>query len=78
MKMKKFMDENFLLYSEPASALYHSYAEKLPIIDYHCHVNAAEIANNKQYSNITELWLSGDHYKWRAIRSNGFDENEQQ
>lgn len=74
MKMKKFMDENFLLYSEPASALYHSYAEKLPIIDYHCHVNAAEIANNKQYSNITELWLSGDHYKWRAIRSNGFDE----
>jgi len=72
--MKKFMDKDFLLSSDPASALFHSYAEKLPIIDYHCHVSPAEIAQDKRYSNITELWLSGDHYKWRAIRSNGIDE----
>ena len=72
--MKKFMDQDFLLFSDPAKALFHSYAEKLPIIDYHCHASSEEIAQNKQYSNISELWLSADHYKWRAVRSNGFDE----
>lgn len=68
------MDEDFLLQNEIAKTLYHSYAEAMPIIDYHCHLNPKEIAENKKYKNITELWLGGDHYKWRAIRSNGVDE----
>lgn len=68
------MDEDFLLQSETAKTLYHSYAEVMPIIDYHCHLSPKEIAENKKYKNITELWLGGDHYKWRAIRSNGVDE----
>ncbi|MBQ7922134.1 MAG: glucuronate isomerase [Clostridia bacterium] len=72
--MRTFMDKNFLLSTETARILYHNYAEKLPIIDYHCHVNPKDIAEDKQYSNITELWLGGDHYKWRAIRSAGIDE----
>ncbi len=72
--MKKFMDEDFLLTNETAATLFHEYAEKLPIIDYHCHVSPKEIAENKKFSNITELWLGGDHYKWRTIRSNGVDE----
>lgn len=72
--MKKFMGKNFLLNSDTAKMLYHNYASKLPIIDYHCHVNPKEIANDKIYNNITELWLGGDHYKWRAIRSCGVDE----
>jgi len=72
--MKKFMDEDFLLQTETAKTLYHDYAEKMPIIDYHCHLNPKEIAENKKYKNITEIWLGGDHYKWRAIRSNGVDE----
>ena len=70
----KFMGKNFLLYNDVSKALYHNYAAKLPIIDYHCHVSPKEIAENRQYSNITELWLGGDHYKWRAIRSNGVPE----
>ncbi len=72
--MKKFMDENFLLSTETAEALYHNYAAKLPIIDYHCHVPPKDIAEDKQYNNITELWLGGDHYKWRAMRCCGVDE----
>ncbi|MBE6541672.1 MAG: glucuronate isomerase [Ruminococcaceae bacterium] len=72
--MKKFMDSDFLLGNATAKALYHTYAENLPIIDYHCHVPPKDIAENKQYSNITELWLGGDHYKWRAMRSFGIDE----
>ncbi|MBE6560427.1 MAG: glucuronate isomerase [Ruminococcaceae bacterium] len=72
--MKKFLDQNFLLNSEVARELFHTYAEKLPIIDYHCHINPKDIAEDKQYSNITELWLGGDHYKWRAIRSAGVPE----
>ena len=72
--MKTFMDENFLLESESAIKLYHDYAAKLPIIDYHCHLSPKEIAENKTFSNITELWLYGDHYKWRAMRSCGVDE----
>jgi glucuronate isomerase len=72
--MKKFMDEDFLLTTDTAKVLYHEYASKLPIIDYHCHVSPKEIAEDRRFSNITELWLGGDHYKWRAIRSNGVDE----
>lgn len=72
--MKKFMDENFLLNSQAAIELYHDYAEQMPIIDYHCHLDPKEIAEDKKYRNITELWLGGDHYKWRAMRSNGIDE----
>ena len=72
--MKRFMDENFLLDTQTAARLYHEYAEKLPIIDYHCHLSPAEIAENKKFSNITELWLYADHYKWRAMRSCGVDE----
>lgn len=72
--MKPFMDENFLLTNETAETLYHDYAKNMPIFDYHCHLNPKEIAENKQYRNITEVWLGGDHYKWRALRSNGIDE----
>lgn len=72
--MKKFMGKDFLLDNETAKLLYHNYAEKLPIIDYHCHVPPKEIEEDKRYDNITELWLGGDHYKWRAMRSCGIDE----
>ncbi len=72
--MKSFMGRNFLLQTETARVLYHKYAEHLPIIDYHCHVSPKEIAEDKQYNNITELWLGGDHYKWRAMRSCGVAE----
>lgn len=74
--MKAFMDENFLLETQTARTLYHEYAAKMPIIDYHCHINPADIACDKQYSNITEVWLGGDHYKWRAMRCNGVPEAE--
>jgi glucuronate isomerase len=72
--MKPFMDDNFLLDNGTAQKLYHEYAKAMPIFDYHCHVSPKEIAENKRYTNITELWLSGDHYKWRALRINGIDE----
>lgn len=72
--MKKFMDENFLLSNDTAIDLYHNYAKDMPIIDYHCHLNPKEIYENKRFKNITEVWLYGDHYKWRAMRSNGIDE----
>lgn len=72
--MKKFMDENFLLSSSTAEVLYHEYAKDMPIIDYHCHLNPKEIAEDKHFKSITELLLGGDHYKWRAMRSNGIDE----
>jgi glucuronate isomerase len=72
--VKKFMDENFLLENETAMRLYHENAAKMPIIDYHCHLNPKEIAEDKKYRNITEIWLGGDHYKWRAMRINGVDE----
>lgn len=72
--MKNFMDKDFLLDTPTAVKLYHDYAEKLPIIDYHCHLSPREIAENKTFSNITELWLYADHYKWRAMRSCGVDE----
>lgn len=72
----EFMNDNFLLSNETAIKLYHNYAKKCPIIDYHCHINPKEIALDKKFENITEIWLGGDHYKWRIIRSNGVPENE--
>jgi len=72
--MKEFMDENFMLDSEEAQVLYHQHAAKMPIIDYHCHLIPKMIADNYQFKNMTEIWLGGDHYKWRAMRGNGIDE----
>ena len=72
--MKKFMDEDFLLTTETAKNLYHNYAEKLPIIDYHCHLSPQEIYEDVRYENITQVWLGADHYKWRQMRSNGAEE----
>ncbi len=72
--MKKFMDEDFLLTTETAKNLYHNYAEKLPIIDYHCHLSPQEIYEDVRYENITQVWLGADHYKWRQMRSNGVEE----
>lgn len=72
--MKEFLGNDFLLTTESSKKLYHEYAEKMPIIDYHCHLDAREIFEDKHFSNITELWLGGDHYKWRQMRSNGVEE----
>lgn len=72
--MKDFMDSNFLLQNETAQHLYHNHAAKMPIIDYHCHLNPKEIAEDHHFTTITEVWLGGDHYKWRAMRANGVDE----
>ncbi|MBQ8342306.1 MAG: glucuronate isomerase [Clostridia bacterium] len=72
--MKPFMDKDFLLRTETARHLYHTYAAEQPIIDYHCHLSPREIAEDKRYNNITEVWLYGDHYKWRAMRSCGISE----
>lgn len=72
--MTPFMDNDFLLKSETAKKLYHEYAAKMPIIDYHCHINPQEIYEDKRYATITEVWLGGDHYKWRAMRSCGVAE----
>lgn len=72
--MEKFMGKDFLLESETAKRLFHDYAEHLPIVDYHCHINPQEIAEDHVFANITEAWLGGDHYKWRMIRSNGVEE----
>lgn len=74
--MEEFMNEDFLLSNEIAIQLYHNYAEKVPIIDYHCHINPQEIAEDKVFKNITEIWLGGDHYKWRLMRSNGVAEKD--
>jgi glucuronate isomerase len=68
------MDENFLLKNETAIRLYHDYAKEMPIIDYHCHLSPKEIYENKTFKNLTEIWLYGDHYKWRLMRSNGINE----
>lgn len=72
--MKQFMDKDFLLSTDTAKTLYHDYAAKMPIIDYHCHINPKEIAEDKCFDNITQVWLGGDHYKWRQMRSNGIEE----
>lgn len=72
--MKTFITDDFLLNSEPARRLYHEYAEDMPIFDYHCHLNPQEIYENKQFSDIGEAWLAGDHYKWRVMRTCGVPE----
>ncbi|MBP3774425.1 MAG: glucuronate isomerase [Bacteroidaceae bacterium] len=72
--VKPFMDEDFLLQTDTARRLYHGHAEHLPIIDYHCHLSPQMIAEDHRFRSITELWLGGDHYKWRAMRANGIDE----
>lgn len=72
--MKKFLDKDFLLETETAKHLFHDYAENMPIIDYHCHLSPKEIYEDIKYNNITEVWLGGDHYKWRQMRSNGVEE----
>jgi glucuronate isomerase len=72
--IKTFLNDNFLLQNSVAELLYHDYAKLLPIIDYHNHLPPAEVADNKMFSTITEVWLKGDHYKWRAMRANGIDE----
>lgn len=68
------MDENFALDTETASKLYNEYAKDMPIIDFHCHLPPRDIAEDRQFNNIAEAWLEGDHYKWRAMRTNGVDE----
>lgn len=72
--MKEFMCEDFMLDNDISKKLYHDYAKNMPIFDYHCHLSPKEIAENKSYENLTKLWLAADHYKWRAMRSNGIDE----
>lgn len=71
---KTFISEDFLLRSETARILYHDYAKEMPIIDYHCHLPPDQIAEDKQFENLTQAWLYGDHYKWRAMRANGINE----
>jgi glucuronate isomerase len=73
--MKKFLDDNFLLSSKTSQQLYHEFAKKMPVIDYHCHLPPDQIANDINFENLTQAWLYGDHYKWRAMRTNGVDEN---
>ena len=72
--MKAFMDKDFLLNTETAKVLYHEVSEHCPIIDYHCHLSPREIYENIRYDNITQVWLGGDHYKWRLMRSAGVPE----
>ena len=74
MTAKPFIHDDFLLQSPAACELYHGYAAQMPIIDYHCHLPPAEIAQDKRWENMAQVWLGGDHYKWRAMRSNGIDE----
>ncbi len=63
---KQFLDKDFLLESMPACTLYHEYAAPMPIFDYHCHIPPSDILNDRQFDNLTEIWLGGDHYKWRV------------
>lgn len=72
--MKQFLDDDFVLQTETARYLYHEHAKKLPIIDYHCHLDPKMIAEDYKFDNLGEIWLGGDHYKWRAMRANGIDE----
>ena len=72
--MKRFLDEDFLLETETAKKLYHVYAKNMPIFDYHCHLTAKEIAEDRRFTNIYEVWLKEDHYKWRVLRANGVPE----
>lgn len=72
--MKPFINENFLLASKTAERLYHSYSENQPVIDFHCHLSPAMISDDRKFANLTQAWLEGDHYKWRAMRTNGISE----
>ena len=72
--MKAFMDKDFLLSTPTARTLFHDYAASMPIVDYHCHVSPREIFEDKHFENIAQVWLAGDHYKWRLMRSNGVEE----
>lgn len=72
--MKQFNDDNFLLQTETAQRLYHDHAAKMPIIDYHCHLIPEYVASDHRFDNLSKIWLEGDHYKWRAMRTNGVDE----
>ena len=74
--MKAFMDKDFLLDTDTAKKLYANYADmtKIPVLDYHCHINPQEIWEDRQFDNIAQVWLGGDHYKWRQMRTNGVDE----
>ncbi len=72
--MEKFLDQNFLLQNTAAKKMYHDFAEQMPIIDYHCHLPVQQIADDINFENLTQIWLYGDHYKWRAMRTNGVDE----
>src|ERR1043165_9556460 len=72
--MSAFLTEDFLLQTDFAKTLYHQYAKEQPIIDYHCHLSPEDIAKNRQFENISAVWLAGDHYKWRAMRTLGIDE----
>lgn len=72
--MKKFMDEDFLLSNDTAKTLYHENAKQMPIVDYHCHIDPKDIYEDVVYANLTQVWLGGDHYKWRAMRTNGIEE----
>jgi glucuronate isomerase len=74
MQMKNFMDESFMLQNQAAVSLYNQYAKDLPVIDYHCHLPPADIADDRVFNTMTEIWLDGDHYKWRAMRANGVAE----
>ena len=65
--MKAFMDQNFLLETPTAQKLFHEYASQVPVLDYHCHINPQEIAEDRKFENITQVWLGGDHYKWRQM-----------
>ena len=73
--MKPFVHDDFLLESETARELYHGTAKDLPIIDYHCHLSPHQIADDHRWRSLTEIWLEGDHYKWRAMRANGIPES---
>jgi glucuronate isomerase len=74
--MKTFLDDNFLLHSQAAIELYHNYAASMPILDYHCHLSVKDIYENTLFQNLTQIWLNGDHYKWRAMRANGISEEK--
>ena len=72
--MKPFLNKDFLLTTPTAAQLYHDHAAKMPIVDYHCHLDPQQIYEDVRFENITQVWLGGDHYKWRIMRSNGVDE----
>ena len=73
--MKDFLAENFLLQTDTSIKLYHDFAKQMPVIDYHCHLPVQQIADDINFENLTQIWLYGDHYKWRAMRTNGVDES---